>query len=190
LTRNQPHPAATVAVDHKLTIGRHKSITKSLECPQFHPKSRGAGLTRGPNNCQSEAESRCTGEAWHVSRPRPIYFAEIANDPGACNEDNVRERHSAPIAQFPKALKVSTHPTTRQAKRKNMKMSVIAFACLFVAMVAHQSSAAARVLHFPPCPDGVVDKKRCECRAFVSRRFNICERGQHCLRNAFHGMCW
>ena len=71
-----------------------------------------------------------------------------------------------------------------------MKMSVVALSCLFLAMAVYQSSAAARVLHFPPCPDGVVDKKRCECRAFVSTRFNICERGQHCLRNAFHGMCW
>jgi hypothetical protein len=52
-------------------------------------------------------------------------------------------------------------------------------------MVAQESAAA---IHFPPCPDGVVEKK-CECRAFVSTRFHICRAGQYCLRNAFHGMC-
>jgi hypothetical protein len=68
-------------------------------------------------------------------------------------------------------------------------MSVIA-ACLFAAMAAQESSAAVKIMHFPPCPDGVVDKKKCECRAFVSTRFNICHAGQYCLRNAFHGMCF
>jgi hypothetical protein len=70
-----------------------------------------------------------------------------------------------------------------------MKMS-LALSCLLLAIAAQESSAAVKFMHFPPCPDGIVDKKKCECRAFVSTRFNICEPGQHCLRSAFHGMCW
>jgi hypothetical protein len=69
-----------------------------------------------------------------------------------------------------------------------MRICLIGLSCLFAAMGAQESSAAAR-MHFPRCPDGVVDKGRCECRAFVSTRFNICHAGQHCLRNAFHGIC-
>ena len=70
-----------------------------------------------------------------------------------------------------------------------MRISIIALSCLFVTTVAEESSAAFKVMHFPSCTAGVVDKK-CECRAYVSTRFNICHTGQHCLRNAFHGMCW
>ena len=72
-----------------------------------------------------------------------------------------------------------------------MRMSVVVFSCLLTAMMAQEASAAFKIMHFPPCPaEGVVDKERCECRAFVSTRFHICHPGQHCLRNAFHGMCW
>jgi hypothetical protein len=73
--------------------------------------------------------------------------------------------------------------------RKNMRISIIVLSCFLAAMVAQEASAAIEILHFPSCPEGVVDK-RCECRAFVSTRFHICHPGQHCLRNAFHGMCW
>jgi hypothetical protein len=68
-------------------------------------------------------------------------------------------------------------------------MSVIVSLCLVVGMAAQGASAAVRLKHIPPCPDGVVEKKVCECRAFVSSRYNVCVAGQHCLRNAFHGMC-
>ena len=72
--------------------------------------------------------------------------------------------------------------------RIDMKMSAIALSYLVAGMVTQEASAAG-FLHFPRCPDGIVDK-RCECRAYVATRFNICHTGQHCLRNAFHGMCW
>ena len=71
-----------------------------------------------------------------------------------------------------------------------MRMSVIVLSCLFAGMAAQEASAAIRLKHFPPCPEGVVEKKTCECRAFVSTRYNICLAGQYCLRNAFHGICW
>jgi hypothetical protein len=74
--------------------------------------------------------------------------------------------------------------------KKNMRMSVIILTCFLVGMAAQEASAAIRLRqHFPPCPDAVVEKKICECRAYVSSRYNICVSGQHCLRNAFHGMC-
>ena len=71
-----------------------------------------------------------------------------------------------------------------------MRMSVIVLSCFVTAMAAEEASAAIRLKHFPPCPDGIVEKKICECRAYVSSRYNVCLAGQHCLRNAFHGMCW
>ena len=72
-----------------------------------------------------------------------------------------------------------------------MKIYVMVLACFLAGTVAQEAAAATRLptVHFPRCPDGVIDKK-CECRAFVSTRFHICRVGQHCLRNAFHGMCW
>ena len=66
-----------------------------------------------------------------------------------------------------------------------MRMFLIVISCFFAGMVAQEASAA----RFPPCPEGVVEKV-CECRAFVSSRYHICRKGQYCLRNAFHGMCW
>jgi hypothetical protein len=69
-----------------------------------------------------------------------------------------------------------------------MKRYVVALACL-LAVTTSLEAAAFEIGHFAPCPDGVVDKTACECRAFVSTRFHICHSGQHCLRNAFHGMC-
>ena len=71
--------------------------------------------------------------------------------------------------------------------RKNVRMSVIVLSCVIAGMVAQKASAAIKL---PPCPEGVVDKKTCECRAFVSSRYHVCRAGQYCLRNAFHGMCW
>jgi hypothetical protein len=69
-----------------------------------------------------------------------------------------------------------------------MRMSaVIGFFCVLVGM--DTASAAVRLKHLPPCPEAVVEKKACQCRAFVSNRYNVCVAGQHCLRNAFHGMC-
>jgi hypothetical protein len=73
--------------------------------------------------------------------------------------------------------------------RKTMRMSVIVLLCFLVGMEAQETSAAIRLKHFPPCPEGVVEKKICECRAYVSNRYDVCLAGQHCLRNAFHGMC-
>jgi hypothetical protein len=70
-----------------------------------------------------------------------------------------------------------------------MIIRVIALSCLFAAVAGQESSAGFKFVHFPSCPERVVEK-RCECRAFVSTRFNICHAGQYCLRNAFHGMCW
>ena len=72
--------------------------------------------------------------------------------------------------------------------RKNMKMSVVVL-CVLAGMEAQEASAAIRLKHIPPCPEGVVEKKVCRCRAFVSHRYDVCVAGQHCLRNAFHGMC-
>ena len=77
-----------------------------------------------------------------------------------------------------------------KAMRKNMRMSIVVFSFLLAAMAAQEASAAFKIKHFPPCPEGVIDKETCECRAFVSTRFHICQPGQYCLRNAFHGMCW
>jgi hypothetical protein len=71
----------------------------------------------------------------------------------------------------------------------NMKTYVIALSCFLAGTMPQEASAAFQIKHFPPCPEGVVDKKACECRAFVSTRFHICHPGQYCLRNAFHGMC-
>ena len=71
-----------------------------------------------------------------------------------------------------------------------MRTSLIVLSFFFGGMVAQEASAAFKIKHFPPCAEGVVDNKTCECRAFVSTRFHICHLGQHCLRNAFHGMCW
>jgi hypothetical protein len=71
-----------------------------------------------------------------------------------------------------------------------MRLVVVLLSCLLTAAPMQQARAAFNVRHFPPCPEGVVDKKTCECRAFVSTRFHICHPGQYCLRNAFHGMCW
>ena len=68
--------------------------------------------------------------------------------------------------------------------------SIIVLSCFLAAIAAREASASFQIRHFPPCPEGVVDKKTCECRAFVATRFNIRHPGQHCLRNAFHGMCW
>ena len=71
-----------------------------------------------------------------------------------------------------------------------MRMFVIVLSCFVTGMAAQEASAAIRLKqHFPPCPEGVVEKKICECRAYVSNRYNICLARQHCLRNAFHGMC-
>ena len=69
-------------------------------------------------------------------------------------------------------------------------MSVFVLSCFVVGMVSQEASAALKIKHFPPCPEGVVDKMTYECRAFVATRFHICHPGQQCLRNAFHGMCW
>jgi hypothetical protein len=71
-----------------------------------------------------------------------------------------------------------------------MRMSAVVLSCFFTVLVAQGASAALRIKHFPPCPEGAVHEKTCECRAFVSTRFHICHPGQECLRNAFHGMCW
>jgi hypothetical protein len=68
--------------------------------------------------------------------------------------------------------------------------SIIVLSCILAAIAAREASASFQIRHFPSCPDGVVDKRTCECRAFVATRFHICHPGQHCLRNAFHGMCW
>jgi hypothetical protein len=71
-----------------------------------------------------------------------------------------------------------------------MRMSAIVLSCFFTVLLVGEASAALRIKHFPPCPEDAVVEKRCECRAFVSTRFHVCHPGQHCLRNAFHGMCW
>ena len=71
-----------------------------------------------------------------------------------------------------------------------MRTCLIVLSFFFGGMVAQEASAAFKIKHFPPCAEGAVDNKTCECRAFVSTRFHICHLGQHCLRNAFHGMCW
>jgi len=70
-----------------------------------------------------------------------------------------------------------------------MKIPLIVLFCFVVGTFTHEASAAVRLKHFPPCPEGVAEKKACECRAFVSSRYEICVAGQYCLRNAFHGMC-
>ena len=80
--------------------------------------------------------------------------------------------------------------SAHQSHEEKMKISIVVFSCLLTAMVAQDASAALKIMHFPPCPEGVVDKKTCECRVFMSTRFHICHPGQYCLRNAFHGMCW
>ena len=71
-----------------------------------------------------------------------------------------------------------------------MRISIIVLSPGFTCLLAQDASAAIKVKHFPRCPDGVVDKNTCECRAFVSSRFQVCREGQYCLRDAFHGMCW
>jgi len=70
-----------------------------------------------------------------------------------------------------------------------MRTFVIVLSFFFAGMLAQEASAAIKFKRFPPCPDGVVDNKTCECHAFVSNRYHVCHAGQHCLRNAFHGMC-
>jgi hypothetical protein len=72
--------------------------------------------------------------------------------------------------------------------RKNMRVP-LAVLCFLAGMVVQDASAAVRLKHIPPCPEGVVEEKVCRCQAFVSHRYNVCVAGQHCLRNAFHGMC-
>ena len=72
--------------------------------------------------------------------------------------------------------------------RKNMKVSVFVLSCFFAGLVAHEASAAIKFKRFPTCPEGVVNKKTCECHAGASGRYHICHTGQYC--NTMHGMCW
>jgi hypothetical protein len=72
---------------------------------------------------------------------------------------------------------------------QNMRTSVIALSLFLAGTMPEAASAAFQIRHFPPCPEGVIRKKTCECRAFVSTRFHVCHPGQYCLRNAFHGLC-
>jgi hypothetical protein len=58
---------------------------------------------------------------------------------------------------------------------------------MIIALLIMTSSAAQAA--FKPCPNGVVGKKTCECRAVVSGHRDICHPGQHCIRHAFSGMC-
>jgi hypothetical protein len=71
-----------------------------------------------------------------------------------------------------------------------MRMSAVVLACFLAVLLVGEAFAALRIKHFPPCPEAAVVDKTCECRAFVSTRLHVCHPGQHCLRNAFHGMCW
>ena len=70
-----------------------------------------------------------------------------------------------------------------------MKISAIVIVCCVACLAPQEASAAIRLKHLAPCPEGLVDKKVCECRAYASHRYNVCVEGQHCLRNAFHGLC-
>ena len=40
-----------------------------------------------------------------------------------------------------------------------MRTSLIVLCCFLGGMVAQEASAAFKVKHFPPCPEGIVDKK-------------------------------
>lgn len=95
-------------------------------------------------------------------------------------EDNGVKDHGGMALAYSRPVK---------AMRKNMRMSIVVFSFLLAAMAAQEASAAFKIKHFPPCPNGVVGKKTCECRAIVSGHHPICRPGQHCIRHAFSGTC-
>ncbi len=73
-------------------------------------------------------------------------------------------------------------------KTTRLDLSAIVVFCVVAAFAQQAAAVTLPRVHFPRCPERVVDKK-CECRAYVSTRFHICRVGQTCHRNAFHGMC-
>jgi hypothetical protein len=69
-----------------------------------------------------------------------------------------------------------------------MKLFSILFAFLgWSILAAEPASAAIKFKRFPPCAEGVVTVKTCECHAGTSGRYHFCHAGNSCDTNT--GKC-
>ncbi len=73
-----------------------------------------------------------------------------------------------------------------------MKKSIVIAACVFLScafacLQVQDASAAIKFKRFPPCGDGLVTAKTCECQKAGSRSFHYCHAGLYC--HTFDGTC-
>jgi len=75
---------------------------------------------------------------------------------------------------------VASHEQVQQQEQV-MKLFSPFFALLALSFLATEPAfAAVKFKRFPPCPEGIVSKRTCECHAGTSGRYRFCHAGNSC----------